>query len=83
MKLKLKASTHKAEVHISPKGTGQRGTLVIIGSEDHADEIAKILNIPDGWKPTPIAVGGKWAWAAFNAGDRLTIAEFSEDLGDE
>jgi hypothetical protein len=79
MKLKFKASAHKAEVYFSPKGNGQNGDMVIIDSEQYAEEIAAILGVPAGWTHTRVGKG----WAAFNPGDRLTLAQFKEDLGSE
>jgi len=72
--------TDNVEIHVSPKGFGNLGDIVVMDGGPGAAMIAKLLGVPDGWHKTKV---GPKCWAAYNAGDRLTFfgseMDFEED----
>lgn len=70
------SSTGKAEVHVSKKGNGGFGDMIVIDGIKEVGVLAGLLGIPANWKLTKV---GK-LWAAFNQGDRLVFFTDQRDF---
>lgn len=79
---RLLKEARSGEAHFVPKGNGSFGMMLVLDDANPMIPLlAKALGVPDDWKITSIEGG---LYAAYNSGDRLSIAQKEADLkGDD
>ena len=74
--LEVTIVNESSDAHMSKPGVGALGWSLTLDDNPLVKKIAKAIGVKDGWKLTPFGD----IFAAYNAGDRLTIFEKKFDF---
>ncbi len=77
---KLAGINESASAHLSQKGFGAYGAMLILEDSPFTAKLAQLLGVPDGWELTPILTNGVKVYGAYSKGDRLSIFEHMGDF---